>query len=227
MTQVHEATNKVFTLANCISFIRLCLVPTFLGLFFDGRDVAATIVFALAASTDFLDGQIARRTNTVSKVGQILDPVVDRALMISVVVALLISGRLPVWVIAYVLVRDAYLLGAGAYLGLRYNRRVPVIFAGKVATTLLFVGFAGLLLNMPLIPGLGLCDFAWLPGFNHEMCSWSVWLMYVGLIISAIVTFIYIRRGLRMSKAVRMQWAAEAQAKKQGRPKATIQAQTE
>ena len=210
MTQVHEATNKVFTLANCISFARLCLVPTFLALFFEGKDLQAALVFAVAASTDFLDGQIARRTNTVSKVGQILDPVVDRALMISVVLALLISGRLPVWVILYVLVRDVYLLGAGAYLGLKYNRRVPVVFAGKVATTLLFVGFAGLLLNMPLISGLGVCDFAWLPGFNHQMCSWSIWFVYLGLAISAVVTFIYIRRGLRMSREVRRQWAEEA-----------------
>ena len=207
MAQACEATNKVFTLANCISFIRLCLVPTFLMLFFDGKDTAAFIVFSVAAATDFLDGQIARRTNTVSKVGQVLDPVVDRALMISVVVALLLSGRIPVWVIVYVLVRDVYLLGAGAYLGIRYNRRVPVMFAGKVATTLLFVGFAGLLLNAPLLPGLDLCSFAWLPGFNGVPCSWSMWFVYLGLTISAIVTYIYIRRGLRMSAAVRRQWA--------------------
>lgn len=210
MMQAQEVTNRVFTLANCISFARLCLVPTFLYLLFHGHNGWATFTFALAASTDFLDGQIARRTNTVSRVGQLLDPAVDCALLISGVLALLLTDRLPIWVVLFVLVRDGYLLGAGAYLLMRYKRRVPVILAGKVGTTLLYVGFAGLLLNAPLIPGLALCDFSWLPGFNGDMVSWGIWFIYAGVIVSGIVAIIYIRRGLRMSAEVRAQWAMEA-----------------
>ena len=83
--------------------------------------------------------------------------------------------------IVVVIVRDLFLLCGAAYL-LRFQKRVAVIFyLGKVATTFLFIGFAGLLLNLPLIPGLGVCDIAWLPGFNGESVSWGIWFVYVGL----------------------------------------------
>ncbi|MEG2726243.1 MAG: CDP-alcohol phosphatidyltransferase family protein, partial [Eggerthellaceae bacterium] len=59
--------DKIFTIPNVISMVRLCLVPVFLVLLMNGNDIAAALLFALAAGTDFLDGQIARRTNTVSK----------------------------------------------------------------------------------------------------------------------------------------------------------------
>lgn len=212
MAQTQEVTNRVFTLANCISFARLCLVPTFLYLFFHGHNGWATFTFALAACTDFVDGQVARRTNTVSRVGQLLDPAVDVALMISGVFALLMSGRLPIWIVLFILVRDGYLLGAGVYLLMRYKRRVPVILAGKAGTTLLYIGFGGLLLNAPLVPGLGICDISWLPGFNGDVVSWGIWFIYAGMILASIVTVIYIRRGLRMSAEVRAQWAMESQA---------------
>ena len=137
-----EVTDRVFTLANVISFIRLCMAPFALALLVSGNDIAATAVFALSAATDFLDGQIARRTHTVSRVGQLLDPMVDRLLMICAVVGLLIVGRLPVWVVVLVLVRDGLMLLGGSYLYKKYRIRVPVVYAGKVATTFMFIGAA-------------------------------------------------------------------------------------
>ena len=111
-----EVTNKIFTISNVITFIRLCMIPAYFVLLLNGYDLLATLLFAAAASTDFLDGQIARRTHTVSRLGQILDPAVDRLLMVFGVVGLLIVGRLPLWIIVFVIVRDAYLLAGGAYL---------------------------------------------------------------------------------------------------------------
>ena len=169
-----QVSDRIFTVPNLISFIRLCLVPIFLVLLFNGYDVMATFLYALAAGTDWIDGQIARRTNAVSKLGQLLDPAVDRILMISGVCGLFLVGRLPLWIILVVLVRDLLLLVGGACLLKRFRVRVPVIYPGKVATTLLFVGFAGLLLNWPLIGGLGIVDAAWLPGFNAAACSWGI-----------------------------------------------------
>ncbi|MEG2982417.1 MAG: CDP-alcohol phosphatidyltransferase family protein, partial [Raoultibacter sp.] len=84
--------DKIFTIPNVISMVRLCLVPVFLVLLMNGNDIAAALLFALAAGTDFLDGQIARRTNTVSKLGQLLDPAIDRILMIAGVGGLLLVG---------------------------------------------------------------------------------------------------------------------------------------
>lgn len=188
-----EVSDKILTVPNVISFVRLCTVPVFLTLLLTGHDIPATVLFALAAGTDWVDGQIARRTNTVSKLGQLLDPTVDRVLMVSGVLSLYAVGRLPLWVIMVVVIRDLFLLAGGAYLLKRWRIRVAVVYSGKVATTLLFVGFAGLLLNYPLVGGLGVCGIAWLPGFNADLCSWGIWFVYVGLIISLITTARYVR----------------------------------
>ena len=65
----YEVSDKVLTIPNLLSFIRLCTIPVFLCLLFDDHNLAATILFALAASTDWVDGQVARRTNSVSRLG--------------------------------------------------------------------------------------------------------------------------------------------------------------
>ena len=187
-----EPIDKVFTAANAISFVRLCLAPVSLCLLLLGHDVPATILFAVTAATDFLDGQIARRTNTVSKIGQLLDPVVDRVLMICGVVGVMAVGRLPVWIVVLVLVRDVFLLVGGTFLMREFRIRVPVIYAGKFATTFLFVGIAGLMLNMPLVAGLGIVEVSWLPGLNHEICSWGIWFVYLGLILGLFTTAYYV-----------------------------------
>lgn len=196
---------KILTIPNAISVIRLCLVPVFFALLLDGYNIFATFVYALAAGTDWIDGQIARRTHQVSKLGQLLDPTVDRILMISGVVGLFITGRLPLWIILIVVTRDLFLLLGGAYILRRHRIRIPVIFPGKVATTLLYVGFAGLLLNMPLVSGLGITAFSWLPGFNAEPCSWGIWFIYIGLIISLATAAYYTYAGLKKLSVTRTQ----------------------
>ena len=195
-----QVSDRIFTVPNIISFVRLCLVPVFLVLLLNGFNVAATLLYALAAGTDWIDGQIARRTNAVSRLGQLLDPAVDRILMISGVCGLFLVGRLPLWIILVVLVRDLLLLVGGAVLLKRFRVRVAVIFPGKAATTLLF---AGLLLNWPLVPGLGLVDAVWLPGLNGLPCSWGIWFVYAGLALGLVTTAYYIAAALRKLRAVK------------------------
>lgn len=190
-------TSRVFTIPNVITFIRLCMAPIAFALLVRGNNLAACAVFSISAATDFLDGLIARKTHTVSKVGQLLDPMVDRLLMVCAVLGLLIIGWLPLWIVILVLIRDAFLVFGGAFLFKRHKIRVPVVYAGKVATTFLFVGLAGLMLNMPLIAGLGWCDFAWLPGFNTASCSWGIWLIYIGLCIGIGTTIYYVVRAYK------------------------------
>jgi cardiolipin synthase len=84
------------------------------------------------------------------------------------------------------------LLVGGSRLLKEYNIRVPVIYAGKFATTFLFVGLAGLMLNFPQVPGLGICDVSWLPGFNTVSCSWGIWLVYIGLCLGVYTTIYYV-----------------------------------
>lgn len=161
-----------------------------------GHNVAATILFAIAASTDWVDGFIARSTNSVSRLGRILDPAVDRLLMIFAVVGLMLVGRLPTWIMILILIRDVIML-FGYYLMLRkYDIRVDVIFVGKLATALLYIGFFGLFLNAPLVPGLGITNFPWLPGFTSEAVSWGIWPVYIGLILGIFTTTYYALIGL-------------------------------
>lgn len=198
-----QVTNRVFTLANAISFIRLLMVPAYLVLLLHGYDVLATALFAAAALTDFIDGQVARRTHTVSKLGQLLDPAVDRILMITGVLGVFLVGRIPLWIILVVLARDLLMLIGGGILLTKYKIRIPVIYPGKVATTLLFIGFAGLLLNWPMVAGLGWCDIAWLPGFTDQPVSWGIWFLYVGFILGVATTAYYCVRALEELKRVR------------------------
>lgn len=205
--RTEEVSNRIFTVPNLISAIRLCLVPVFLILLLNGYDLAATFLFALAAGTDWIDGQIARRTNQVSKLGQLLDPAVDRILMIVGVAGLFIVGRIPLWIIVFVVARDLLLLVGGAYLLKRWKRRVAVIYPGKVATTLLFVGFAALLLNWPVLSGFGVVDASWLPGLNSDPYSWGIWFVYAGMIFALFTTIYYVIAALREIRSAKSEQA--------------------
>lgn len=200
---IEEASDKIITVPNVISFIRLCLVPVFFILLFQGQSIPATLVFAVAAGTDFVDGQIARRTHSVSKLGQLLDPAVDRILMISGVLGAYLMGRLPLWIILIVVARDLLLLYGGFVLTIKYRSRVPVVYIGKVGTTLLFCGFALLLLNIPLMSGLGVTEAHWLPGFNHDQVCAGIWLVYVGLVIGVATAVHYVHSANALVKRLK------------------------
>lgn len=190
-TEVEEVTSKVLTLPNVVSFIRLLMVPAYLGLLFNGHRVAALVTFSVAAATDFLDGQIARRTHSVSKLGKLLDPAIDTILMFTGVLGVVLIGELPLWFAILIFAREAFLLIGGGILLRKCSITVPVIYPGKFATTFLFVGFAGMMLGAPLVPGLGLCDIGWLPGFNFDAVAAWVWLVYLGLAMQIGVTIYY------------------------------------
>lgn len=196
-------TDRILTVPNVISFIRLCMIPLFFVLLLQGNDGWATLFFGLAAATDFLDGTIARSTHTVSKLGQVLDPAVDRLLMIMGVIGVFIVGRLPLWIIVLIFARDVMMLCGGSYALKKYDVRVDVIFPGKLATALLFFGLFGLLWNWPLVPGLAVCDFSWLPGFTGQAVSWGIWCVYAGIVIGVFTTSYYVTTTIRRCLAVR------------------------
>ena len=111
-----------------------------------------------------------------------------------------------------VLGRDLLLLIGGAYLLKKWRIRVAVIYPGKVATTFLFVGFAALLLNWPVLAGMGVVPFSWLPGFSSDPYSWGIWFVYAGLIVGAFTTIYYVAAGaLKLSAAKREMRKARAE----------------
>lgn len=197
-----EVLDKVLTVPNLVTLIRLLLLPLFLWLLFaTPYHIAALVVFAVAASTDWVDGQIARRTHQVSRIGKLFDPFVDRLLIAVGVIAIFLLGRLPLWILVYLIVRDCFLLFGGRYLLARCGKVPPVVYVGKFATAFIMTGFCFLLLGMPEVPGLGMSGApAWLVGFGDEPALFGIWLVYAGLICSVTALVIYIVRGWRILK---------------------------
>ena len=192
---------KILTVANFITACRLALTIAFLVLFVQGINrVLALSFYAIAAVTDFLDGQIARRTQTVSWLGKVMDPIMDRVLLFTGVLAIVLTGELPVWVAVLVIGRDCY-LAVGALILQKYRRRpVDVVYIGKITTALLMFGFCDLLLGAPVVPGLGLVDLAWLPGLNTQPSALGIFFVYVGLICSITTAVIYTREGIQIRR---------------------------
>src|SRR3954463_5967135 len=102
-----------WTIPNAIGFIRLALIPVFLILALnpgDGRDAEAAIVYAVIGGTDYLDGMAARITGQFSRLGVLLDPVVDRLLVISGVIVCWHFNLLPRWALAVLIARELFML---------------------------------------------------------------------------------------------------------------------
>lgn len=185
---------EIYTLANIITLARLFLVPVFFALLLKGgADGTVFAVFVVAASTDWLDGQIARRTHTVSVIGRAIDPVVDRLLIAAGVVGLFLVDRLPLWVMIVLISRDALMLAGAWILEKQHRQRLDVVFLGKVATAVLLTGFSLLLLNWPLVPGLGIVESAALPGWGVADAPIGIWVVYVGVIQSLATAALYAR----------------------------------
>lgn len=120
---------------NALTLLRFAAVPLFLALLLDDRDGPswpAGIVFGLAALTDQLDGYLARRWRVESAFGKVADPLADRLMIDTAVVALVLLDRLP-WVALVILVRDLVLVGGYKVVVPRgYEFRVSRL--GKIAT---------------------------------------------------------------------------------------------
>ena len=202
-----DHTHDIYTVANIITVLRLILVPFFFSVLLTGTsDTLAFFLFVLAASTDWLDGQIARRTGTVTAIGKAIDPLVDRLLIASAVIGLYIEGRLPLWIMLLLLLRDVYLL-YGAWRLEHYHFQVNVNYTGKATTFVLLVGFALLILGWPMVPGLGLVTSPLaeqaLPGFGTEPVELGMWFVYFGLILSLAAATQYTLMARRMAKELK------------------------
>ena len=126
------------TLANLLTLLRILAVPAIVILVLhsgDGSSTAATIVFAAAAFTDFLDGRIARSTGTVTEFGRIFDPLADRIFISCTIAALTIAGVLPIIGVALVAGRDIFMILGYKFLSSR-GLKLRVTFLGKTYTAI-------------------------------------------------------------------------------------------
>jgi cardiolipin synthase len=140
MTEPGE--DRILTIPNVITVVRLLCVPIFLWLLFDQhkRAEAAFLLGALGA-TDFADGYIARHFNQVSTVGKVLDPLADRVLLMVGASAILVDGSVPPFIAWATLIREVLVAVAFLVLAALGARRIDVQWAGKAGTFALMFAF--------------------------------------------------------------------------------------
>jgi len=167
---------SVFGVANMVTGFRLILTPFFLWFITAGERSSALIVFIVAGATDVVDGYLARSRHQVTLLGQILDPVADKLLMVSAVFALWYLEYLPLWVPVLLLIKEIVLLGGGVIM---YRHDLGVLSAsvfGKLAT---FFLFSGVVLGVASVPE-------------------SSFLIYGGVALSMVAGIDYLRQFLAL-----------------------------
>jgi cardiolipin synthase (CMP-forming) len=169
---------RPITLPNLIGYLRLGLLAAFFSVAFwsdDGRVTGATICFAVAAGADYLDGLLARLTGQYSRLGALMDPFVDRALILCGIAVGWRFELLPRWALALLAARELVMLVAVA-AGLRKGLDIDINWVGRLAVWPTMAGVGG-----ALIADLWLAEA----------------FLYAGLAGALVATALYLRDGLR------------------------------
>ncbi|HEX2241095.1 MAG TPA: CDP-alcohol phosphatidyltransferase family protein [Actinomycetota bacterium] len=161
------------TIPNLLTLGRLIATPFLAWLIVSRHTNYATALFGVVAISDYLDGWVARRTNTVSELGTTLDPVSDRIVVMVTLVALMASGLLPLWLGIPVLVRDAALSAVFLFLARRGFGTPKVRRVGKTATFALLTALPAITLGYVLRP-VGLVLFA-IGGVLYYVAGYRYW----------------------------------------------------
>jgi len=169
-------SDRILTVPNVITVIRLLCLPVFLWLLLhdENRAAAAWLLGALGA-TDFVDGYVARHFHQTSALGKVLDPVADRLLLFVGIGAILYDGTVPIWFAVVVLVREVLVSVATIVLAALGAKRIDVTWYGKAGTfanmfafplflgshsTVSYSSACGFLAWIALVPGLLLSYYA-------------------------------------------------------------------
>lgn len=129
----YKAKDDWFTPSNAISFLRALLTIPSVYLLSAKLYTWAAALFFFAFLTDLADGYIARKTNDVSEIGKIIDPLADKIFVAVTVIAMLVLGLVPFWFVAAVVARDIIILVAGIWATKRFHVVLPSNYPGKFA----------------------------------------------------------------------------------------------
>jgi cardiolipin synthase len=166
--------DRILTVPNGITVVRLACIPLFLWLLFgDGRQTAAAILLGVLGATDWIDGFVARRYHQVSTVGKVLDPVADRVLVVTAVIAIAVHGAVPVWFAAATLAREVVVSAAVLLLASLGAARIDVLWVGKAGTFALMFSYPAFLLSYGTAAWQGpIHVFAWVTGIIGLTLAW-------------------------------------------------------
>lgn len=175
-------TDRVWTVSNILSMVRLLGAPLMLWLILGPQaDGLVVIVLAAAGFTDWLDGELARRWHQTSRLGQMLDPIADRFYILATLIGLAIRDIIPWWLMVILVGRDVVIALLVPILKTRGYSSLPVHFLGKAATFSLLYAF-------PLVL-LGAGDSAW--AMTARVLGWAFALWGTGLYWYAGWLYIY------------------------------------
>lgn len=171
---------------NILTLSRLLLIPVYVYTALAASPtlhLVAALTFGIAALTDWFDGYVARKLNQVTELGKILDPVVDRILIISAMIVLYIkvSALVPLWAVSIVIGRDLLMVIGWVYIS-RLGTRIKVAYEGKVATAILMFSVFFLLLDFQIGP------------LNTTILG--IGLFYIGVVLSLVTGLKYIKLGI-------------------------------
>ncbi len=168
------------TIPNLVGYLRLAAIPLFLYLAWesdDGRYAPATLIYVAITTGDYLDGFLARATGQYSRMGALLDPIVDRAAVLAGAAVCWHFELLPRWALAVLAVREVVTLVL-AQLALRRGIDIEVNWIGRIGVFAVF-GSIGLSLMLD---------------------SWAIDALFIlGVAISVGATWVYVRAGLGRS----------------------------
>jgi len=148
VTAAQGPTDRVLTIPNLLSVLRLLGVPLFLWLLLGPEaDVAALVVLMLAGASDYFDGKIARALGQTSKIGVLLDPAADRLYILATLVAFVLRDIIPWWLVLLIVGRDLLLAPTVPVLRRHGYGPLQVSYVGKAATFNLLYAFPLLLIG--------------------------------------------------------------------------------
>lgn len=171
-----------WTIPNAVGYLRLAGLPVFLVLAYgteDGTSVASAMVFWAIAASDYLDGFLARVTRQYSRMGALLDPLVDRLTILAGAVVCWSFELLPRWALALLALRELSMLVLAEY-GLRHGVDVEVNWPGRISV-------------FPIMGGIWLALLA--PGWVADA------LLLWGLAMAILATWLYARSGIRQVRS--------------------------
>ena len=150
-----SSDKAILTIPNLVTLARLALLP--LALYFAlsrHNFIVATALLVVIASSDFLDGYLARRLGQVSELGKIIDPSADRVVIVVILIVAIAHGWVPVLLGIVILAREVFISLVSAYLFRVRHYRMDVIWLGKAGTFLLLAALPAILLGQQTHPDL-------------------------------------------------------------------------
>ncbi|MGA7418045.1 MAG: CDP-alcohol phosphatidyltransferase family protein [Acidimicrobiales bacterium] len=169
-----EHLDRVFTVPNLITMVRLACIPLFLWLLFGAhRQTLAAVLLGVLGATDWVDGHVARRFHQVSTLGKVLDPVADRILVGTSVISIIVYGAVPVWFGVATIVREVVVSVAVLALASLGAKRIDVLWVGKAGTFALMFSYPAFLLSYGSAQWqTPFHVFAWVSGIIGLVLAW-------------------------------------------------------